>query len=64
MHVYIASKPGNTILRRCTILVSLIQTCFHPAHISTSKGAYNTLKAPSVTQIQSHDVFVRFSFYE
>jgi len=42
MHVYIAPKPGHPVLRRCTVLLSLTQTCFHPAHISTPKGAYNT----------------------
>ena len=41
MHVYIAPEPGNPALRRCTVLLSLTQTCFHPAHISTPKGAYN-----------------------
>jgi len=42
MHVYIVSKPSNSILRWCTILLSLTQTCFNPAHTSTSKGEYNT----------------------
>ena len=41
MHVYIAPEPGNPVLRRCTIVLSLTQTCFHPAHISTPKRAYN-----------------------
>ena len=41
MHVYIAPEPGNPVLRRCTILLSQTQTCFHPAHISTPNGAYN-----------------------
>ena len=41
MHVYIAPESGNPVLRRCTILLSLTQTCFYPAHISTPKGAYN-----------------------
>ena len=41
MHVYIAPEPGIPVLRRCTVLLSLIQTCIHPAHISTSKGVYN-----------------------
>ena len=41
MHVYIASEPGNPVLRRCTVILSLTQTWFHPAHISTPKGAYN-----------------------
>ena len=41
MHVYIAPEPGNPVLRRFTILLSLTQTCFHPAYISTPKGAYN-----------------------
>jgi len=31
----------ETALRCFTILLSLTQTCFHPAHISTLKGAYN-----------------------
>ena len=41
MHVYIAPEPGNPVLRHCTILLSLTQTCFHPAPISTPKEAYN-----------------------
>ena len=41
MHVSIAPEPGNPVLRRCTALLSPTQTCFHPAHISTPKGAYN-----------------------
>jgi len=41
MHVYIAPEPGNPVLRRCTVLLSLTQICFHPTHISTPKGAYN-----------------------
>ena len=41
MHVYLAPEPGNHVLRRCTVLLSLTQTRFHPAHISTPKGAYN-----------------------
>ena len=41
MHVYIAPEPGNPILRCCTVLLSLTQNCFHPAHIPTPKGAYN-----------------------
>ena len=41
MHVYIAPEPGNPVLKHCTVLLSLTQTCFHPAHISTPKGAYN-----------------------
>ena len=40
MHVYIAPEPGNLVLRCCTVLLSLPQTCFHPAHLSTPKGAY------------------------
>ena len=35
MHVYIAPEPGNPVLRRCTVLLSLTQSCFHPAHISS-----------------------------
>ena len=31
MHVYIASEPGNLILRHCTILLSLSQTWFNQA---------------------------------
>ena len=41
LHVYIAPEPGNPVLRRCTVLVSLSQTCFYPAHVSTPNGAYN-----------------------
>ena len=41
MHVYIEPESGNPVLRCCTVLLSLIRTCFHPAHISTPKGAYN-----------------------
>ena len=41
MHVYIAPEPGNPVLRRFTILLYLTQICFHPAHISTRKRAYN-----------------------
>ena len=41
MHVYIASEPGNPVLRRCTVLLFLTQTCFYPAHISTPNRAYN-----------------------
>ena len=29
MHVYIAPEQGNSVLRRFTVLLSLIQTCFH-----------------------------------
>ena len=47
MHVYIAPEPGNPVLRRCTVLLSLTQTCFHPTHISTHKGAYINMKQPS-----------------
>jgi len=39
MHVYIAPEQGNPVLRRCTILLSMTQTCFHPAHISTHEAA-------------------------
>ena len=42
MHVYIGPEPSNPVLRRCTELLSLTQTCFHLAQISTRKGAYNT----------------------
>ena len=42
MHVYIAPEPGNPVLRRCTVLVSPIQICFYPAHISTANGAYRS----------------------
>ena len=41
MHVYIAPETGNPVLRRFTVLLSLTQTCFQPAHILTPKGAYN-----------------------
>ena len=41
MHIYIAPEPGNLVLRCCTVLLSLPQTCFHPTHISAPKGAYN-----------------------
>jgi len=41
MHVYISPEPGNPVLRCCTALLSLTQTYFHPAHISTPQGAYN-----------------------
>jgi len=41
MHVHIEPEQGNPVLRRCTILLSLTQTCLHPAPISTPKGAYN-----------------------
>ena len=41
MHVYIVPEPGNPVLMCCTVLLSLTQTSFHPAHISTPKGAYN-----------------------
>ena len=40
MHVYIAPEPGNPVLSCCTVLLSPTRTCFHPAHISTRKGAY------------------------
>ena len=40
MHVYIVPEPGNPVLKRCTILLSLTRTCFHPAHILTPKWAY------------------------
>ena len=43
MCVYIAPEPGHPVLRRCTVLLSQTQTCFHPTHISTPKGAYNAL---------------------
>ena len=43
----------EAVLRRFTILftilLSLTRICFHPAHISTPKGAYNALQAQSVT---------------
>ena len=42
MHVYIDPEPGNPVLRRCTILLSLTQSCFNKVHISTPNGAYNT----------------------
>jgi len=35
----IAPEPGNPVLRRCKVLLSLIQTRLHPVHISTTKGA-------------------------
>ena len=41
MHVYIVPEPGNPVVRRCTVLLSPTQTCFHLAHISTPKGACN-----------------------
>ena len=41
IHVYIAPDPGNPVLRRCTVLLSLTRICFHPAHIATPEGAYN-----------------------
>ena len=41
MHVCIMPEPGNPVLRHSTVLLSLTQTCFHPAHISTPKGTYN-----------------------
>ena len=41
MHVYIALEPGNPVVSGSTVLLSLIQTYFHPAHILTPKGAYN-----------------------
>ena len=33
IQVYIETEPDNPVLRRCTILVSPTQTCFHPANI-------------------------------
>ena len=41
MHVNIVSEPGNPVLRHCTVLLSLTQTCFYPEYISNPKGAYN-----------------------
>ena len=41
MHIYIAPEPGNPVLRGFTVLLSLTQSCFYPAHISIPKGAYN-----------------------
>ena len=41
MHIYIAPEPGNPVLRCCTVLLSLTQTCFHPVCISIPKGTYN-----------------------
>ena len=40
-HLYSALFSKIAALRRFTILLSLTQTCFHPAYISTPKGAYN-----------------------
>ena len=44
-YLYSALIQLEVDLRRITtiftILLSLTQTCFHPAHISTPKGAYN-----------------------
>ena len=45
LHVYIAPEPGNPVLRRCTILLPLTQTCFyisqcpreHTTHAATTK---------------------------
>jgi len=57
MHVYIATEPGKPVLRRCTVLLSLTQTCFHPAHISTPKRAYGIILkcfisfGPKVTEV-------------
>ena len=43
--IYITPFQLEAALRRFTalftIVLSLTQTCFHPAHISTPKGAYN-----------------------
>jgi len=45
MNVYIAPEPGKPVLRRCTVvLLSLTQTGFHQAHISTPNGAYNACR--------------------
>ena len=41
-NIYIAPIQLEAALRLFTILLSLTQTCFHPAHISTPKGAYNS----------------------
>jgi len=41
-HVYIVPKPGNPNLRCGSILLSLTQTCFNPAHTETPKGPHNT----------------------
>ena len=32
MHVYITSKPGKPVMRRCAILLSPNQTCFNIQH--------------------------------
>ena len=65
MHVYIAPEPGNPVLRRCTVLLSLAQTCFHPAHISTPKGAYNACCHFSLKALFKRTAIasVRYSFF-
>jgi len=57
-HVYIAPEPGNPVLRRCTILLSLTQSCFDPERDSTPNAAYNACChwAQNVTQRHSHHV--------
>ena len=65
MHVYIAPEPGSPVLKCCTVLLSLTQTCFHTTYISTPGGAYKRmlpLKAQSITQTYKPSRPVRFSF--
>ena len=57
MHVYIAPELGYLVLRRCTVLLSPTQTCFHPAHISTRKGAYEACCHYRRTTLLEHLAF-------
>jgi len=44
IHVYISPEPGHTVLRRCTVLLSLTQTCFHPSQLQREHTKYAAIK--------------------
>ena len=64
MHVYIGPEPDDPVLRRCTVLVSPTQACFHPGYISTPKGAYNVCRHYKRKALLEHvAIAVRYSFF-
>ena len=63
MHVYIAPKPGNPVLRRCTVLLSLTRTCSNPVPTSTPNGTDAAIKGQRITQTYVHHALSDSHFY-
>ena len=63
MHVYIVPEPGKPVLRHCTVLLSLTQTCFYNLTSQGSIQCMLPLKTQSINRTRSHHVLSGSHFY-